>query len=245
MFIDRIFFEVCCDDKSNLVSINDEQIRFYSDLYDRYQTMIEIDLTEKIFPYEILIDKVFYPIINAKQLADIEWILFPRTGLLWDGLYASSELFIKNRYQLNNKIVDIRECGSLCVFRAFEIALQFQFNNKSKTIMIVSIERKINSTPYVGALILRNLNNNFKVIDARIVYINSNVEEEINKYIEKHGIDKINLMSIMMINADSSLIYKTILKIKKDGKDSFKKVALIVNQEARINSAGFLLLQIG
>ncbi len=202
---------------------------YFNDLYLRYQIKWDMDMSQTIYPYDKLIEVLFDKINTIEDLKKIQTIAFPSWSMNWNMDYAVPELYIKNKYSLTASLLDVRDCGILCVFYAFHILLKIVTHQNVNTVACCSIEnawlflKYTNEIPvpdinYVGAIIASQemkseksinilscdiVNHPFDVSLIMTLLLNFNVSKNlVSIYLKRHSALKKLFDSYQIIEVD-------------------------------------------
>ena len=140
MYINQVIYETFIPDWIETSSIGDRVKKYFKDLYARYKTHLNMDLSGKAYSYDDLGRLLFNDLKENDLLANADLIVFPSWSFSWDMKYAVPELVWKKQYDFHAQLLDVRDCGLLCVFRAIHITLKHYGANTLNQGLCCSIE---------------------------------------------------------------------------------------------------------
>jgi hypothetical protein len=143
MFIKDVFFKEYSADEVMSHPITDRHQAYFEDLYCLYGNAWEFSGMEKVVSYDDLADHLFDDQANKIICSQSDYLLFPAWGYGLNSSSAMPELRLQNKYSWTAPILDIKDCGSLCVFYAMHLMIELLKNEKIKTVSCCSIENKI------------------------------------------------------------------------------------------------------
>ena len=247
MYINDFYFNSLENNEEKSIKIDKNRIQYYKDLYSRYENHFLINENSNIYSYTSVASVLFNEIKRRAEFCDVDWILFPKHGYSWDGAHVAQELYLKNKYRLTNNLLDVRDCGSLCVYQALTLG-----KSLSQNILISSVETDVifNKFPYIG--FIKTSNNKYSDRDlffenAHFFYSKDNFS--MNDMI-KFFFNKIKFSvedTVIFDHASDNLIfesgflYKILTLINKIYTD--KKYFLIIDRKMGSQQCVFLFLR--
>lgn len=143
MFISNICYKRIPINSDKICVVRDRYIKYKNDLYSRY-SLPEIQENEILIDYRQheLMEILFDNSLLLNHLKNSEYLVFPYWREPIDPEFASHEMHYLYRYQLQGKVIDIRNCGSLCVINAFLISHRLSAQLSQNGIAIIYIEPK-------------------------------------------------------------------------------------------------------
>lgn len=124
MYINYSYYQNISSDHLNRVVMQDRFKQYFSDLYAAYQVPLEINEKEFVFCYEEMASCLFAVEENQLACARSDYLFFPSWSFVLDSHCAIPELYLKNKFNWRGSILDIRDCGSLCVYHAIQLIIQ-------------------------------------------------------------------------------------------------------------------------
>ena len=229
---------------------------------------LNMDLEQSVYQYYQLGEYLLNQVSKSSDLNLLDTIAFPSWAMSWNMDYAVPELYWKNKFNLGASLLDMRDCGSLCVFNAISLFLKLYQVNAIKKFLCCSVENKflLPATSknvyapvinYLGALSFSDItsNNSIQVLYCQ-TYKKSQIKTE-NGFLEilcsiltLHCISKKScafyLRKKNTIFPDSSgFIYFCINFLLKAQNKFYFKYAVIVDFDFSIGSTAVLLLKMG
>ncbi|MDP1574041.1 MAG: hypothetical protein Q8L78_03785 [Coxiellaceae bacterium] len=249
MYIESFYFNDLENVDDGFINMDVGRVQYYKDLHLRYHIDFSVNNKKKIYSYEFLSGLLFDVVKNKNFLSDIAWVLFPRHGYNWDGGHVSQELYLKNKYCLKSNLLDIRDCGSLCVYQAISLA-----KSLNKNVLIVSIEMDsiFKNFPYIGFLEIRKnrtSSKNFYIDYCNFFYTKNknSLKNFVNLMLKNFEISLEDVFIVSHKNFgfcfDSAFLYKALSVIDEKNKD--RKYLLIVDQEMSLQRYAVVLLRKG
>ena|SRR3990167_1990751 len=124
MYINCVDYQkIASTDLSGLV-MQDHFKRYFIDLYGSYKMLSEINDMTLVYRYEDTAAYLFDNDRNQLLCSQSDYLFFPSWGMIVDSNSAAPELYLKNKYKWTASILDIRDCGSLCVYYALHLMLK-------------------------------------------------------------------------------------------------------------------------
>ena len=140
MYIDYLIYHPFTQQKDYSMFISDRRVQYFNDLYKRYNMIADIDIKQKITPFENLSGYLFDKLHNEINMNDMEWIIFPKYGLTLDETFTTPELFLKNKHHFNASVLDVASGGVLSVYRSVSLIMALSSKSSTPHFLIASIE---------------------------------------------------------------------------------------------------------
>lgn len=224
MYINAVIYKVMIADELKKESISDRVKKYLLDLYKRYQYEVDMDMFQWVYSYDQMGKCLLHDIQKTGDLTNADTFLFPAWGVSWNMDFAVHALHWKRLFALSAELVDVRDCGSLCVYYAVHIMLKLHASKSLKNALIGSVENawlfcknKIKSHAptinYMGSFQCSNdnkFNHSLEIVCCQIsnvlslVKINFQLKNIINRILIKHNVTK-NNCSIWIRNDDAVL----------------------------------------
>jgi hypothetical protein len=154
MFISRAYLKTLNESVGkNMRPAHVDRIEYYADLYDRYGVLHDFSIDKKLLSLEHMADELFNGFQQENAFDDCRWLFFTKHGFEWHGDYVSFELYLKERYAINGFVMDVRDCGALCVYYALQLLSDLHVQEQA---LIVSFENDCitKNYHYMGYLLL-------------------------------------------------------------------------------------------
>ncbi len=140
MYINHIDYKTNFHHNIKKIPVSDRVKQYFEDLYSRNGTELSIDMSVFVNDYMALGKLLFDEIYSTHELKNAQTIFFPVWAVSWNMEYATPELHWKEKYQIDATFLDVRDCGSLCVYYAFHLMLKLQKSETEKNNVCCSIE---------------------------------------------------------------------------------------------------------
>lgn len=140
MYINRVIYKTIGLDRFKKTIVSDRVKKYLEDLYARYQADQNMDTLQLVYSHDEMGNYLLNEIQQVGALMKADTIFFPAWGVSWSMDYAAHELHWKKVFGLNCKLLDVRDCGSLCVYYAIHIMLKLYMSKALKNVLICSIE---------------------------------------------------------------------------------------------------------
>ena len=143
MFINQVIYKKYFPKYNHNINIQDRYINYFNDLHKRFYFPIDkLAIKNYSYQHHELGNKLFELMDNKINIKKYDYILFPSWGVPFDPDYATHELHYKHKFNIESKMMDVRDCGSLCVFRAIDLSFDLMKSKDIKAILSCSIETK-------------------------------------------------------------------------------------------------------
>lgn len=196
MYINQVVYKEIGSDEFKERIVSNRVKKYIADLYQRYQADLNMDMEQPIYSYDEMGKYLFKEFQRTDVLKNTEKILFPTWGVSWSMDYAVHEFHWNEMFGFNGTLLDVRDCGSLCVYYAIHIMLKLCRSKLLKNTLISSIENawlfcknktKVHAPEinYVGSFQCENdkkFNSSLEIISCSI--INSISTDKIDQQIE-------------------------------------------------------------
>ncbi|PIZ04946.1 MAG: hypothetical protein COY58_01385 [Gammaproteobacteria bacterium CG_4_10_14_0_8_um_filter_38_16] len=126
MYINYCIYQNRSLNKIKENTVKERAQQYFLDLYTQYQMPCHMDFTDLVSNYEKLWMRCFASKKIKNCLKEASYILFPSWGVVLDSDFAVPELYFKEKFEWSASILDIRDCGRLCVFYAVHLLLAMQ-----------------------------------------------------------------------------------------------------------------------
>lgn len=140
MFINYVYYQMVHLENLNVVGMQDQTKRYFSDLYRSYQMPFDINKIETICRYDDIASCLFDDKYNQAVCAVSDYLFFPSWGWILDSNSVVWELYLKNKFKWDALILDIRDCGSLCAYYALHLMLKLHKNSLLSNSACCSVE---------------------------------------------------------------------------------------------------------
>ncbi len=143
MFINQVIYKKYFPKYNHDINIQDRYINYFNDLHSRFNFPLDkLSIKNYSYRHHELGNKLFELMSNKFNFRKCDYVLFPSWGVPFDPDYATHELHYKHKFNIESKMIDVRDCGSLCVFRAIDLASDLMRSECNKAILSCSIETK-------------------------------------------------------------------------------------------------------
>lgn len=143
MFIRTIFYKTISPDEMNLKKMSAESVQYLSDLYANYRIACDIDMSDSIYHYEQTALHLFNSNTHQKICQQSDYLLFPCWGFACLATQAMPILSLRNRYAWKMPILDVQDCGSLCVYHAIFLLHQLHHSSAYEHYTCCTIENAL------------------------------------------------------------------------------------------------------
>jgi hypothetical protein len=140
MFINYAYYQKIQSADLKSVSMHEHTKRYFSDLHAMYGKPFDIKQTDLFYSYVDTASYLFDDACNQTIGAEAEYLFFPSWGWVLDTHCTAPEFYLKNKFKWRASILDIRDCGSLCVYYALYLVLNLSKNAKISGSAVCSIE---------------------------------------------------------------------------------------------------------
>lgn len=183
----------------NHISINKNIFLYLHDLYLLHSKKMEFDLHAKIPCPDQIADLCVAQLDKQIDLSSIDFWILPNAGFMLSQRYVSAPLHWKNKFNIRAEIIEVKECGILCVFESLLLAQSLHLENKNYKIVIMTIEnsysplnKAFSQSHYFAYMILNKDSNN---LQSYKILICQKISHKIKinyfeKLIKKYGISK-------------------------------------------------------
>jgi len=206
MFIETAFYQRYICNESNRIVVRNRFVDYFRDLYQRYHiTLDQNSIPSVAYRHHELGCTLFSFLKNKVNINECDYIVFPSWGVPIDPDYASHELYYRHQFGFQNEMIDIRDCGSLCVFHAIDLIFQLMRFQTNSHILCCSIETSgspnanhiITKKPEINFIAALNIVNRFdephsiKILDIAIDlhHIPSDIGYLLEKLLETNHVD--------------------------------------------------------
>lgn len=145
MFINYAYHQKIESSELVCESLQEHARQYFSDLYVMYDKPQEIMKTNLFHTYIDAAAYLFDDVCRQKIANEADYLFFPSWGWVFDVHCIAPELYLKNKFKWRGSILDIRDCGSLCVYYALFLSLNFCKNTDISDNTICSIENAFES----------------------------------------------------------------------------------------------------
>ncbi len=208
MFINHVDYQKLDFTDLNGFYMQDHFKYFYIDLYASYKMVSEINDMVFVYRYEDIAACLFNNDQNQLWCSQSDSIIFPSWGMILDSNCAVPELWLKNRYQWTASLLDIRDCGSLCVYYAIHLIIQIIKNAFLSRVTCCTIENvtpvkntfcdmlypEVNYAALLSFSSARNSSNDIEILysgihrNKRDISLNQTVIETTHQIAQQYGI---------------------------------------------------------
>lgn len=222
MYINRSIYLSNNFEKIEMKAINEKTRQYFVDLYDRYQMMLNVDMSSYVYKYESLIQWLLNSSHVNQDFKEADYLFFPSWGCVFNTDFSVPELHLKSKYGWTGSLIDIKDCGKLCAYYAIHLLLKLQKRNDIDSCVCCSVENKwpshkintLNRYPemdYVGFLSFTSDAN----CNSRYIFRYCEIIKNKNStsWSEKTSIHIANIVDHLNIPRDAYVIYLNHQKI--------------------------------
>lgn len=142
MYINDVIYDTDFSEKIEINFLTERVKLYFNDLYKRYKMDLNMNLEKPVYRYDQMGEYLLSQISRKSNFTELDTIAFPSWSISWNMDYAVTELYWKNKFNLKAPFLDIRDCGSLCVFNAVAILLKLYEMKIIKKFLCCTIENK-------------------------------------------------------------------------------------------------------
>lgn len=206
MYIDLIEYQTRFSDSMGKCAITGRVKKYYQDLYAQYQTEHQIDFEKFVYNANLFGDELIQVARKSVDFNAVEITLFPSWMPTFNMDYAVPELHWKKKNEISGEFLDVRDCGSLCVFYALHLLLKLNSVNLIHSALCFSfenaIEQQIDYRAFLHFCGNKKADWNLKIHLSEIINIEEVSTPELFKKMINAFLNKLSTQS------DSYFIYK-------------------------------------
>lgn len=230
------------------VAVGKNRAIYYADLYRAYQKVLYMNIDKKIYSYEFLSKRLIQNMPDIVKKNKYDWIMFPHYFHHWNDGYAVPEFYLKKTYGFSGNFLDIRDCGTLCIYQALFLLKKL---NASGLVLSIESDQVLNQYDYVGFLEINTNGSKSQLRIKDIIFLslekNLFLEKEVKEFLLKNNVtlEEVIIFSHADYHYDfySGFFYEIVTYLTLCNVKIHKKYILVQDKDLDSNRQVLMLIE--